>query len=462
MSSAEDIAKLCWQRGAQAVNNEDFDYATDMFYKSVTLVPDNLAYRQSLRTAEFKKYDNNLKGAGMMSRPKLVRIRSKLSRAKSKKNWDEADKIAEEGLLLNPWDAGLNAAVGEACHQRGYNTVAIFAYQVAVGPGGEPDNINLQRAFAQLLQADEKFKEAAVVWKKVHKLNPNDGEARSNVTACEFEDARVSANYDEAGSTRDLMPTHEVNKRLGINPKNQQADAPGMDPEKDLLHAIRKDPKSVELHQKLAEYYKGKEQLDKARETYQKAYELSENDQNIKEMIEDIELKELAKKVEDARNEAGSSPDDESLKKQAGKLARVLLDREIDVYAERIERYPQNKRLKFDLAKRYQRLKRWSDAIPLFQQASLDPRVEVEALISLGKCFLQDNKAQLAERQFVKVLPKMSAEENPNGFKEVHYYLGRIYEQAKKPEKAEDHYGEILAIDYDYKDVRDRLEKLEA
>ncbi len=460
MSSAEDIAKLCWQKGAQAVNNEDYDYATDMFYKSVTLVPDNLAYRQSLRTAEFKKYDNNMKGAGMMSRPKLARIRSKVSRAKSKSNWDEVDKLAEEGLLLNPWDAGLNAAVGEACHQRGFNTVAIFAYQVAVGPGGEPDNITLQREFAKLLQADEKFKEAAVVWKKVHKLDPNDGEARSNETACQFEEARKAGRYDEAGSTRDVMPTHEINKRLGKDPRNQQADAPGMDPEKDLLHAIRKDPGSIELHQKLGEFYKEKDQLEKAKEIYQKALELSDNDQNIKEMIEDIELKQLAKKVEDARNTASTTPDDEALKKQAGKLARQLLDREIEIYAERTERYPQNKRLKFDLAKRYQKLKRWSDAIPLFQQASLDPRLEVEALVALGKCFLQDNKAQLAQKQFVKALPKISSEENPGIFKDLHYYLARIYEQAKKNEKAEDHYGEILAIDYDYKDVLARMEKM--
>jgi len=460
MSSAEDIAKLCWQKGAQAVNNEDFDYATDMFYKSVTLVPDNLAYRQSLRTAEFKKYDNNMKGAGMMSRPKLVRIRSKVSRAKSKSNWDDVDKFAEEGLLLNPWDSGLNAAAGKACHQRGYNTVAIFAYQVAVGPGGEPDNINLQREFAKLLQADEKFKEAAVAWRKVHKLDPNDGEARSNETACQFEDARKVGRYDEAGSTRDVMPTHEVNKRLGTNPKNQQADAPGMDPEKDLLHAIRKEPDSIELHQKLGEFYKEKEQLEKAKETYQKALELSDDDQNIKEMIEDIELKQLAKKLENARNTATASPDDEALKKQAGKLARQLLDREIEIYAERTERYPQNKRLKFDLAKRFQRLKRWGEAIPLFQQASLDPRLEVEALVALGKCFLQDNKAQLAQKQFIKALPKISSEENPGTFKDLHYYLARIYEQAKKNEKAEDHYGEILAIDYDYKDVLARMEKM--
>lgn len=460
MSSAEDIAKLCWQKGSQAVNSENFDYAIEMFHKSVLLVPDNLAYRQSLRTSEFKKYNNNLKGAGMMSRPKMVTIRARLARAKSKKNWADADKIAEEGLLINPWDASLNTAVGEACHQRDYNNVAVFAYQVAVSPGGEPDNANLQRAFARLLQTNEQFKEAVAIWKKVYKLCPNDGEARGNITACEFEDARVSANYDEASSTRDLMPAHEVNKRLGINPKNQIADAPGMDPENDLLHAIRKDPKSVELYQKLAEFYKNKKQLEQAKEAYQKAFEISDEDQNIKELIEDLDLEELSNELDQAKNKAQAAPDDQGLKKQAAQLARTLLDQEIKIFAERTERYPQNKRLKFELARRYHRLKRWSDAIPLYQQASVDPRMEVESLTALGKCFLQDNKSPLAEKQFVKALPKISMEDKPVTFKEVHYYLGRIYEQAKKFQKAEDHYGEILALDYDYKDVKTRLEKL--
>ncbi|MBL4886500.1 MAG: tetratricopeptide repeat protein [Planctomycetaceae bacterium] len=460
MSSAEDIAKLCWQKGSQAINSENFDYATEMFHKSVMLVPNNLAYRQSLRTSAFKKYKNNLKGAGMMSRPKMMKIKAKLSLAKSKKKWDEVDKIAEEGLLINPWDSTLNATVGDACHRRDYNTVAVFAYQVAVGPGGDPENINLQREFAQLLQTNEQFQEAAVVWKRVHKLNPNDGDARSNVTACEFEHARVSAGFDDASSTRDVMPAHEISKKLRATSGKQNTDAPGMDPEKDLQHAIRKDPKSIELYLKLAELYKDKGQLEQAKQTYQQAYELSDSDQNIKELIEDLELKELESEIKIAKNDAQASPDDQELKKQVGKLSRTLLDREIKVFAERTVRYPQNKRIKFDLAKRYHRLKRWSDAIPLYQQASLDPRVEVESLASLGKCFLQDNKPKLAERQFVKSLPKLSYEENEELFKDVHYYLGRIYEQAKQPKKSEDHYGEILAVDYDYKDVRTRLEKL--
>ncbi|MCA8985062.1 MAG: tetratricopeptide repeat protein [Planctomycetaceae bacterium] len=463
MSAPEEIAKQCWQRGSKAVNNGQFDFATDMFFTSVSLVPDNLAYRESLRSAEFMKFKDNTKGAGLMARPKLMALRNKLTRAKSKKEWDEVDKTAEEALKLNPWDAYFNSAAGEACKERGYYHVAIFLYQVATGPNGEPDNIKLLKDYAYLLQENEKFKEATGIWARVQKLDPNDTEARQNATANSFQQTIKAGKYDEAETTKDAMTDAQIAARLGYDQKRkQEADAPGEDAELDLKHAIRKDPKSVELHMKLGSLYDSRNRLTEARETYQKALELSGGDHNILEIIEDLELKEMVKQLDRLKLDAQKAPDNKELEKETSSLARKLLDREVEIYAERVPRYPQNKRLKFELARRYGRLQRWGDAIPLYQQASTDPRLEVESVFSLGKCFLQDNKPQLALKQFEKIVDKITFEDKANTFKEIHYLLGRLYDQAKDKQKAENHYGEVLAVDYEYRDVRDRLQQLDA
>ena len=462
MSAPEDIAKQCWQRGTKAVNNEDFDFATDMFYTAAVLVPDNLAYREALRAAEFRKYKNNSKGAGMMAKPKLMALRSKLSRAKSKQEWDEVDKIAEEALKLNPWDAQFNASIGEACQQRGYSHIAIFAYQVATGPHGEPENIKLLKEYARLLQDNGKYKEAAGIWAKIQKIDPQDPEARKNATANSFEQTIKEGNYDDAESTRDILSDKQISDRLGLKTnRKQDMDAPGQDPELDLKHAIRKDPNSSELYQKLAALYESSDRFAEAKEAYRKAHELSGGDRNIQELIEDIELKEMSKQLDQAKSAAQKDPGNEELSKAVSRQARKLIDREVEIFAERVIRYPQNKRLKFELARRYRKLQRWSDAIPLYQQAGTDPRLEVESLFSLGKCFLQDNKQQLALKQFEKVVPKITFEDKADTFKEIHYLMGRLAEQLKDRKKAEDHYGEVLAVDYDYRDVRARLQGLE-
>ena len=90
-----------------------------------------------------------------------------------------------------------------------------------------------------------------------------------------------------------------------------------------------------------------------------------------------------------------------------------------------------------------------------------DPRLKVDALVLLGECFAKEGKLDLARRQFEKALEGLSSQDNESAFKSAHYWLGRIYEKAGKAEQAEHHYGEILAVDYDYKDVLKRLEGLQ-
>jgi hypothetical protein len=51
--------------------------------------------------------------------------------------------------------------------------------------------------------------------------------------------------------------------------------------------------------------------------------------------------------------------------------------------------------------------------------------------------------------------------ENPAPFKECCYYLGRLAEDAKDLASAEKYYSDIMAIDYEYKDVKVRLNEIQ-
>ena len=85
----------------------------------------------------------------------------------------------------------------------------------------------------------------------------------------------------------------------------------------------------------------------------------------------------------------------------------------------------------------------------------------MKALTSLGKCFMQEKKYPLARRQFEKAVPKLNAHEQVDLFKDVHYWLGRLCEASSDHETAENHYGEVLAVDYEYRDCLQRLEKMQ-
>ena len=143
------IAKALWVKGTEAMAKENWDYAIEMFGQAVTLIPDNLMWRQSLRGVEKRKY-NNTKTGKRLSGMSLMKIKGQIKNLRRKENWKAIDQAAEKGLTLNPWDVQLNADLGDTCNKLGYKEIAIFAYRCAVDGAG--DNIPLCRKFALSLE----------------------------------------------------------------------------------------------------------------------------------------------------------------------------------------------------------------------------------------------------------------------------------------------------------------------
>ena len=75
--------------------------------------------------------------------------------------------------------------------------------------------------------------------------------------------------------------------------------------------------------------------------------------------------------------------------------------------------------------------------------------MEVKALANLGDCFRKEKKYSLARRQYEKAVQKINVHEEADLFKTVHYWLGRLCEAAGDQESAEQHYSEVLAVDYE-------------
>jgi len=106
---------------------------------TVKTLPDNLMYRQCLRGCQRKKYQD-AKRPPNPTPSKVDEIRIKIDVAREMKNWAEMDRLAEMGLALDPWDSQFSANLGEAAFELGYLEVAVFAYEQATAPNGDPRN----------------------------------------------------------------------------------------------------------------------------------------------------------------------------------------------------------------------------------------------------------------------------------------------------------------------------------
>lgn len=458
------LASDCLKRATEAMSKQNWDYAVEMFSTCVKMVPDNLAYRQALRGCVRKKYKDNKSGASMAFL-KVSGIRSRIKKARGAKNWVDMDLAAEEGLIVNPWDGQFNADLGEATRERGFLEIATFALETATGPDSSPDNKEFLIALSGVYEARKNFPAAVSALDRVMKLDPLNGAIRSKIQALGADQTIHKGGYEDAKNTQEVKVEkpkqgYEESVKGSVNTGNEVL-APGESVEADLQRMIRKEPGNVAHYQKLADHFRREGKLEDSVKTYKLALDVS-GDHNIREQMEDVELDMVRRNLTFAKESAARKADDKQAREIVVELATELLSQEIEVFSRRVDRYPNDLKLKHELAKRFMQAKKYDNAIPLLQAASKDIRVEAQVQTSLGKCFLAKKQNNLAKRAFEKALEKLAAnDENPAPFKECHYFLGRLAEETKDLESAEKHYSEIIAIDYNYKDVSERLNKIQ-
>lgn len=458
-------AQEWFRKATEAMNHQNWDYAVECFTNCVRLVPDNVMYRQTRHGCLRKKYNDNGTGARMAG-VRLMGVKGKLKKARMQKDWKALESTAEEGLQVNPWDASLFFDLGEASLEQEHFEVAKYALHRAVEL--DQNNVDYNRRYGHFLRERRDYKGATACFQRVQKIIPTDTEARSMINTLQAESVMDRGGYGNAETTRDVkaepqtpVNAYEEDRRARRGATSRPADAPGESVEADLQHAIRKDPQNVNNYLKLADHYRSARDLRKAQDILKQALEVSGNNADIAEQLEDVQLILFRNDVQEAEERVKKNPGKERLVEKFNALSQELLQKELEIFARRIERHPNDMRMRYDLAERYRQVKQWAKAIPLLQQATTDNRLKSDALVALGDCFVKDGKIDLGRRQFERALELISAQDKPDAFRTAHYWLGRIYEKAGRTEQAEHHYHEILAVDYEYRDVLQRLETLQ-
>jgi tetratricopeptide (TPR) repeat protein len=450
------IAADCWAKGNQALEKRNFDYAIEMYGKAVELVPDNLLFRQTLRSTEYKKYENNQSGAKFAS-VRLAGTRNTIRKLRGKKEWSAMDQAAEEGLTLNPWDAHLNADVGEACVNLEYLEVAVFSYQLA--HKSNPENKEFLQSLIDINERRGNYKIAIEYAKRLSKLEPNNGKLRAQLTGLEAKQVMDRGGYEGAKSTQEVRRNAYDDYRPATEKYvPDTVVGPGVSVEQDLRRAIRKNPADKGSYIKLAEHFQKQKDFDKANEVLKEALDATGGDVGIREFFEENELVSLRHQIELAKSMAS---DDEAGQKRIASLKRELVLREIEVFSARVDRYPNDARYKHELGKRYMQMKEYKKAIPLLQQATVDQRRAGAVQLLLSKCFLAEHQSKLARANLEKACEKLNPHDDRDTYCEAHYILARLCEDAGDRDEAERHYSEVLSVDYAYKDARERLEKLQ-
>lgn len=453
-SSGSQNAATFFQYGNDAALKGNYDYAIEMYKRACKLVPDNLVYRQSLRGIERRKFNNDPSKVGMLVGAKTQPIRLKAKAVKSRGRHAEVIEILEDVFVVNPWDVSAAWESAEAAEHLGLLNLAQWLVESVQNV---TKDVNFHKYAGHIHETCESWAKAIQCWETVRKLSPNDQEVSRKINALSANSTIKRANYEDAIDRKAPPSVPETAEAAEANLERLKREQ--LSPEQRLVKDILADPTAVHAYLDLADFYRQRNDLEKAEKVLAKGLKANPNDAGLSSIYEDTQIGRLRIAIERQLQKTRERPDDTGAKIKLDQLQEMLAKYEVEAYRRRVNLHPEDQGLHLQYGMILARLGKHDEAIGEFQQARSSPAHKTAALYHAGLSFEANGSHKLADRNYREAVKNLEPDDKDN-FMKLHYRLGRVAQVLGNNEAAEEHYNEVAAIDYNYEDVAQRLRDL--
>ena len=213
---------------------------------------------------------------------------------------------------------------------------------------------------------------------------------------------------------------------------------------------IAAEPANVNHYRALARLLAQRKRFGDAIGTLQKALEVNPGDPELDAALGNMRIQQLDSQIAELKA-AGDTSGAEAKEAERNQFYA-------DNLQERVNRYPNDLRLRHEWGELLFANDMFNEAIPQFQLAQRSPKHRVSALFYLGLCFEKKQQYDLAIEQLEKAKADLLSMDDTK--KNILYEMGRIYEVMGKTNEAADCYKQVYQVDFGYKDVAKRVESI--
>jgi tetratricopeptide (TPR) repeat protein len=443
--SAGDRARLaqCFQTGTQSVV-KNIDYAIEMFRACVVGDPSNPVYLQSFLGTLRRKHGP--KKTGGLSALFGAPGRGGLKKLVAAEKCREAIQQGLDVLSTNPYDHSALLVMAEAAGKMGFIETQRVYLKAALD--AVPADAEVNRHCARFLASRGEYDQAVACWLRISKVKGFEEEAQRAIA--------------------DLQVTKTIVAGQGLPGRAQPGAAqPGGAPAGEpaagsrrasLEQAIARNPLDIESYLELADVLEREDTVANAEKLLAKALAASGNDIKVQEHIEDRQLLWVRHKVLLAEKRLAESETTEN-RDTVARLRAEQLKHEIDIYSARATRYPENVNWKHELAIRLKSSGNYPEAIKQFQQVLQDARRKGAVALELGECFQKIRQYQLAMRNYQTAVDSLT-DRDQDLRKRALYRAGVLAAGLDDPDSARKYLSLLAEMDFGYRDVAERLDKL--
>ena len=437
-------------RGRQAMEGRKFDLAVEMFLQALTFVPDALETRRMLRAAQIAKFKSNppsalaLKMQGMGS----YFARQKVLGLAKKGQGVEAMAEAEKLMCQNPLDPNNIECAVKAAEAAKKPEAAAITIEAAYECGNN-DPALLERVATYYTLA-KRFDKARDAYSKLAALKPGDQHVLQLLKNTEAQ-ATMSAGWNDAvgkkGGFQQILANKEQAKKLDQANKAMVVgdDADALIAEK--IAQIEKEPSNLNFYRALARLYSQNKRFGDAIATLEKAVAINSSDPELDRMLSSTRTADYEYRIEQLKA-AGKTQEAEDLEAEKNQFV-------FDDLAARVERYPNDLHLHFELGLQYFTYEYYDEAVQHFQLAQKSPKDRLESLYYLAMCFVQKGQVDMGVMQLETARDQIPTMDELK--KKIVYQLGLCAEQSGDLEKAYAYYKDVYSTDVTFADLNTRM-----
>ncbi len=451
---SRDIRAL-FNKGNEALSRENYDYAIALFNQVLEKEPAFFECRKALREVQFRKAGGG--GSGFFKRM-LSRAGSSPQEAKARlamgKNPAEALAIAEQILNGDPNNSAAHRIIVEAAQALDLPHTGVLSLETLLKNSPKDKGLAIQFADALAASGGDASRGEQIL-NELLRARPSDGElsmALKNLSARKTMDkGGYTALEGGQGSYRDILK----NKQEAISLEQEKRVVKAEDVAERLIGEyearLQTEPKNLKLVRSLAELYTQKKQFDRALALYDRIRESEMgNDPSLERAIAETVVRRFDYQVEQLDP---SAPD---YAEQSAKIQAEKLNFQITECQKRVEKYPTDLAIRFEMGVLYFQADKASEAIAEFQKAQGNPHKRSAAMSYLAQCFAKRKMFDLAARTLQNAIKEKLVFDDEK--KDLVYNLGCVLESMGKKDEAIEQFKQIYEMDAGYKDVSAKVE----
>ena len=447
-------ARSLYTRGMEALSHDNFDYAITLLNQVLETEPGFYDCRKALRDAQFRKAGAGGSGffkkmwSGAGNSPQIAKAKMALG-----KNPAEAMVIAEQILNGDPNSSAAHRIIVDAGTALELPRTVAMSYETLAK--NSPKDKALAIEFAHAVSAIGEGSRAEKILMDLMREMPGDGDLRTALKDLSARKTMDEGGYGAleggGGSFRDILK----DKKEAVSLEQENRVQRSEDVTERLIGEyearIQTEPNNFKITRSLAELYTQKKQFDRALELYERVKQSDMgNDPSLDQSIAGTIVKRFDAQLEQLDP---LQPDHAA---QVEKIKADKLAFQVDECQKRVEKYPTDLAIRYEMGVLYFHIGKIGEAIQEFQKSQGNPYKRLASMSYLAQCFAKRKMFDLAARTLQNAIKEKPSFDDEK--KDLIYNLGSVLESMGKKEEAIEQFKQIYEMDAGYKDVSAKVE----